>query len=123
MYVLIEIQYYQDIWSEIFKLTYSFQSFSASNLKHFQNDMLNITFVLLECKEKMTASVIEQIKLIPIASEIKQVVGVYDIVVRLESTSHDIVKQTITNKIRTIDGIKNGITLWEMKSFNIAQGR
>lgn len=85
--------------------------------------MLNITFVLLECKEKMTASVIEQIKLIPIASEIKQVVGVYDIVVRLESTSHDIVKQTITNKIRTIDGIKNGITLWEMKSFNIAQGR
>ncbi len=102
-------------------MTYSIQSFSFNDSKSFQKNTLNTTFVLLECEEKMIASIIEKVRLIPIVSDVKQVQGVYDIVICLEALSYDTIQQTIVEKIRVINGIRTGITLHGIKSLRTIQ--
>lgn len=118
--IIVEKHYYHDFWGEIHKLTHSLQSFSFNDSKSFQKNILNTTFVLLECEEKMIASIIEKIKLIPIVSDVKQVQGAYDIVICLEAPSYTI-QQTVVEKIRIIKGVRTGITLHEIKSLRTIQ--
>jgi hypothetical protein len=68
----------------------------------------------------MTASILEKIRLIPIVSDVKHVEGVYDIIARLDTPSYDTMKQTVAY-IRTIGGIKSGITLQKMRSTTTIQ--
>lgn len=119
--ILIETHYYHYLWGGRHKLTYSPQSFSANDSESLQNGTLNTTFVLLECEEKMIESVLEKIRLISIVSDVKQVQGAYDIVIRLEASSYDTIQQTIAKKIRIIKGIRTGITLHGIKSLSTVQ--
>ena len=84
------------------------------------NEIFNNAFVLLGCERRMMESVIEQIKSIPIVSDVKPVEGFYDIVVRLEAESHHTINQEI-EKIRLIDGIKTCIILQGIRSYNFVQ--
>lgn len=101
-------------------MKYSLQSCSNDNSKSLSDNVANTTFVLLDCEMKMISSILEEIRLIPIVSEVEQVNGVYDIVIRLQTSSNTI-DQTITDKIRDIKGIRTGITLHVIKSLSTVQ--
>ena len=44
-------------------------------------------------------------------SDIKQVEGIYDIVIRLNSSSFDEIKKVIVENIRTVEGVRTCLTL------------
>ncbi|MCA9820687.1 MAG: hypothetical protein KC440_08165 [Nitrosarchaeum sp.] len=99
-------------------LTYSLQSLSTNIVEERQNITGNPTFVLLSCEKNATESIIKKIRLIPITSDVKQVEGMYDIVIRLDCTSFGEAKKVIVEKIRIMDGVRTCITLEGARSFN-----
>ena len=99
-------------------MTYSLQSISTEIVKEEQNFTESPTFVLLSCEKNITESIIEKIKLISIVSYVKQVEGMYDIVIRLDSTSFEEIKKVIVEKIRIMDGVRTCITLEGARSFD-----
>jgi DNA-binding Lrp family transcriptional regulator len=100
--------------TEIQKLTELLQSIFVNSVKPVE--MLDTTFVLLSCEQKMVASVIEKIKMIPTVSDVQQVDGCYDVVVCLKAESHHAINHIIAEKIRLIDGIRTCITLPDIRS-------
>jgi len=99
-------------------LTYSLQSFSADAVKENQSVIETPTFVLLSCEKNQIKSILEKIRDIPIMSDVKQVEGMYDVVIRLDSTSMDEIKKVIVEKIRIMDGVRTCITLEGARSFD-----
>ena len=73
-------------------LEYSLQSFSKNTINKNHN-FHNPTFVLFCCEKESTKSIIKKIKTISIVSEVKQVIGIYDIVIQLDSNSFDEIKK------------------------------
>ncbi len=61
-----------------------------------------IAYLLLTCDLGFENSVIEQLKAIPSVKEVHGVYGVYDILVKVESSSSDDLRETVTFKIRKI---------------------
>ena len=97
-------------------MTYSLQSLST--IKKNQSLIQNPTFVLLSCEKNKINLILKKIRLISIASDVKHVEGVYDIVVRLDSTSFDEIKKVIVEEIRTLAGVRTCITLQGARSFD-----
>ena len=77
---------------------------------------MNVSFVLVGCDYNMTSFVAEKLKHIPIVSDVQETAGMYDIVATIKSDSADMVKSTIANKIRLIEGIRTTLTLFGNKS-------
>ena len=69
------------------------------------------SFVLLTCDDGKLNSIINELKNIPIVSDVQQVQGMYDIIVQLNSTSNNTVKENTRTKIRYIDGVRTTLTL------------
>lgn len=69
------------------------------------------SFVLLICDDKKLDSIINELKNIPIVSDVQQVQGMYDVIVQLNSASNDTVKENTRTKIRYIDGVRSTLTL------------
>lgn len=44
-------------------------------------------------------------------SDVQQVQGMYDVIVQLNSTSYNVVKENTRTKIRYIDGVRSILTL------------
>ncbi len=99
-------------------MTYSLQSISTNIVKEEQNFTENPTFVLLSCEKNTIESIIEKIRLISIVSDVKQVEGMYDVVIRLDSNSFEEIKKVIVEKIRVMDGVRTCITLEGARSFD-----
>ena len=73
----------------------------------------NPSFVLVSSdSDKHAHKIIEKISKIDLVSQVVQVEGMYDLVVRIESDSVDKIKDVIANKIRHIDGVRTCLSLF-----------
>ena len=68
-------------------------------------------YLLLTCDLGYENSVIEQLKAIPSVKETHGIYGAYDILVKVESSSADDQRETVTFKIRKILHVRSTLTL------------
>jgi len=73
-------------------------------------------FVLIMCKPELITSIVKQLDEIKIVSEITRVDGPWKIIVKLESTELDHIRDAIRFKLRKIEGIQTTLTLVEYMS-------
>ena len=70
-----------------------------------------IAYILLTCDLGSENSVIEQLKAIASVKEASGIYGAYDILVKIESSSADDQRETVTFKIRKIQHVRSTLTL------------
>ena len=68
-------------------------------------------FVLINCEIGSDESVIEKLKLIDEVIEVQGTFGAYDILAKVEADNVEIIRETITWKIRKIEKIRSTLTL------------
>ena len=72
-------------------------------------------FVLMNAELGSEDSLVNELKKLESVKEIYQVYGVYDIVAQVESDTMDKVKETITWKLRKLNGVKSTLTMIVME--------
>ena len=72
---------------------------------------LEIAYVLVQCKIAHEMEVLKALLEIDIVKEAKGTFGYYDILVKIQSETHDIITETITKKIRSIPNVTTTTTL------------
>jgi len=55
--------------------------------------------------------IVKELRKIPNVKEVCPVYGVYDVLMELEADSMEVLRETITTKIRKLDGIKSTLTM------------
>ncbi len=70
-----------------------------------------IAYILLTCDLGSENSVIEQLKAIASVKETHGIFGAYDILVKIESSSSNDLRETVTFKIRKIPHVRSTLTL------------
>ena len=70
------------------------------------------SFVLLMCDHRAADSVMEKICSLSTVTSVRKVDGMYDLLVVMRSESTQRIRQTIADKIRTIDGVRTCLTLF-----------
>ena len=68
-------------------------------------------YVLINCEIGSEEKVIEELKTIDGIKEVHGTFGAYDILAKVESEQVEILRETITLKIRKIDKIRSTLTL------------
>ena len=68
-------------------------------------------YVLINCELGSEESIIQELKNLDGVIEVHGTFGAYDILVKIESTTVDVLRETITWKIRKIDQIRSTLTL------------
>jgi len=68
-------------------------------------------YVLINCNIGSEESVISQLKEIDLVKEVHGTFGAYDIVVLVEADTVELLRETITWKIRKIEKIRSTLTL------------
>ncbi len=68
-------------------------------------------YILLTCDLGSENSVMEELKAIPSVKEVHGIYGVYDILVKVESSSVDDLRETVTFKIRKIPHVGSALAL------------
>lgn len=77
---------------------------------------MNVLFVLITCDLDSEKSVFAKLKTISQVKDVKGVMGIYDILVKLEGNNSDDLKNIITLQIRKIPNIRTSITLTVIES-------
>lgn len=77
-----------------------------------------MVYILVNCEHGKEGSIIEKISSIKTVTEIKQISGNYDILIKLESMAIDVLKEIINWKIRKIEGIHSTTTLLCLRDSN-----
>lgn len=72
---------------------------------------MSSAFVLLNCKENQEKDVIARLKKIPQVKETQCIVGPYDILIKVESSTRDELQAIITWEIRKIKNVRSTYTL------------
>ena len=72
---------------------------------------MSMVYVMITCDVGFEKSVIAELKKVSLVKEIKEVMGEYDIIVKLESNNSDELKNIIPLKIRKIPNIRTMLTL------------
>ena len=72
---------------------------------------LEIVYILVQCKIAHEMEVLKALLEIDIVKEAKGTFGYYDILVKIQAESHDIISETITKKIRSIPNVTTTATL------------
>ena len=72
-------------------------------------------FVLMNAELGSEESIVNESKKLDGVKEIYQVYGVYDIVAQVEANTMDKVKETITWKLRKLNGVKSTLTMIVME--------
>ena len=72
---------------------------------------LEIAYVLVQCKIAHEMEVLKTLLEIDIVKEAKGTFGYYDILVKIQAESHDIITETIPKKIRSIPNVTTTTTL------------
>ena len=72
-------------------------------------------FVLMNAELGSEDSIVNELKKIEGVKEVYQVYGVYDIVAQVESNTMERVKETITWKLRKLNGVKSTLTMMVME--------
>ena len=68
-------------------------------------------YVLINCELGSEESIIRELKKLDGVIEVHGTFGAYDILAKIESTTVDVLRETITWKIRKIDQIRSTLTL------------
>ena len=72
---------------------------------------MHSAFVLMNAELGKEVQIVNEIKKIPQVKEAYPVYGVYDVLMIIESDSMESLRETITNHIRKLDGIKSTLTM------------
>jgi DNA-binding Lrp family transcriptional regulator len=72
-------------------------------------------FVLMNAELGSEDSIVNELRKIEGVKEVYQVYGVYDIVAQVESNTMERVKETITWKLRKLNGVKSTLTMIVME--------
>ena len=72
-------------------------------------------FVLVNCSLGSEAKVIQEIRDLSYVDKVYRVYGVYDIVAQVEANIMEKVKETITWKLRKLNGVKSTLTMIVME--------
>ena len=68
-------------------------------------------YVLINCELGSEESIIQQLKELDSVVEVHGTFGAYDILAKIESSTVDVLRETITWKIRKIEQIRSTLTL------------
>jgi DNA-binding Lrp family transcriptional regulator len=68
-------------------------------------------FVLMNADLGSEDSIVHELKKLEGVKEVYQVYGVYDIVAQVEANTMERVKETITWKLRKLNGVKSTLTM------------
>jgi DNA-binding Lrp family transcriptional regulator len=72
-------------------------------------------FVLMNAELGSEDSIVGELRRLEGVKEVYQVYGVYDIVAQVESDTMEKVKETITWKLRKLNGVKSTLTMIVME--------
>jgi DNA-binding Lrp family transcriptional regulator len=72
-------------------------------------------FVLMNAELGSEDAIVGELKRLDGVNEVYQVYGVYDIVAQVESDTMEKVKETITWKLRKLNGVKSTLTMIVME--------
>jgi len=72
---------------------------------------MNIAYVLIVCEVGTEKSILAELKSLESVKEISGLLGSYDIIVKLEATSEEEIKDIVVSKIRNLKKIRTTITL------------
>ena len=72
---------------------------------------MSMVYVMITCDVGFEEPVINQLKTIDLVKEIIGVIGIYDIIVKLESENSEDFESVMTSKIRKIPNIRTTLTL------------
>ncbi|MEK0321576.1 MAG: Lrp/AsnC ligand binding domain-containing protein [Nitrosopumilus sp.] len=72
---------------------------------------MSITYVLIICEVGTEKSILAELKSLESVKEISGVFGSYDIIVKLEATSEEKIKDIVVSKIRNLKKIRTTVTL------------
>ena len=72
---------------------------------------MHSAFVLMNADLGKELQIVNEIKKIPHVKEAYPVYGVYDVLMVIESDSMESLRETITNHVRKLDGIKSTLTM------------
>ena len=73
-------------------------------------------YVLINCELGSEESIIQELKNLDGVIEVHGTFGAYDILSKIESATVDVLRETITWKIRKIDQIRSTLTLMGIES-------
>ena len=68
-------------------------------------------YILINCELGSEESIIQQLKSLDVVTEVHGTFGAYDILAKIESSTVEVLRETITWKIRKIDQIRSTLTL------------
>jgi len=68
-------------------------------------------YILINCELGSEESIIQQLKSLDVVAEVHGTFGAYDILAKIESSTVEVLRETITWKIRKIDQIRSTLTL------------
>jgi len=72
---------------------------------------MNITYVMIVCEVGAEESILAELKSLESVKEISRVMGSYDIIVKLEATSEEELKDIVVSKIRNLRQVRTTVTL------------
>jgi len=75
------------------------------------NNVMHSAFVLMNAELGKETQIVNELEKIPNVKEVYPVYGVYDVMMVIESDSMEALRETITSKVRKLDGIKSTLTM------------
>jgi len=72
---------------------------------------MNISYVLIVCEVGAAESILTELKSLESVKEISGLFGSYDIIVKLEATSEEEIKDIVVSKIRNLQQVRTIVTL------------
>ena len=72
---------------------------------------MHSAFVLMNAELGKETQIVNELEKIPNVKEVYPVYGVYDVMMVIESDSMEALRETITSRVRKLDGIKSTLTM------------
>lgn len=73
--------------------------------------IMHSAFVLMNAELGKETQIVSELEKIPSVKEVYPVYGVYDVLMIIESDSMETLRETITSKVRKLNGIKSTLTM------------
>jgi DNA-binding Lrp family transcriptional regulator len=69
-----------------------------------------LSYVLMNVETGWEEKVLQEVRKVPNVKECHRVYGVYDMIAKVEADTMDSLKETVTWKIRRLDGVRSTLT-------------
>jgi DNA-binding Lrp family transcriptional regulator len=100
-------------------LSYAIAFFQQIQFVFIQDDVnsnMHSAFILVNSELGKENHIVKELRQIPNVKEVYPVYGVYDVLMELEADSMEVLRETITTKVRKLDGIKSTLTMIIVKN-------